>query len=265
VASTETPANAVIQQNIEQAYVSYLADTGSGLQLDFGKFVTPIGFEVIESKDNWNYTRGLLFNSIPFYHVGVRANYTVNDQFSFALFLVNGWNQSVDNNNGKTIAAQVTLKPNSAWSIIENYMGGPEYPKGTEGDWRHLSDTIVSYTASKQVSIAANFDYDKDGAPNTKWWGVAGYLKYQANDWFALTPRFEYLNDEDGAVTGVPQKLKEGTVTFEFKHKDGVMARVEYRHDFSDVSYFVNSDGVAKKGQDTLTVGITYAFSTKNP
>ena len=44
------------------------------MQCDVGKFVTPIGAEVIESQDNWNYTRSILFGyAIPFYHVGVRA------------------------------------------------------------------------------------------------------------------------------------------------------------------------------------------------
>ena len=41
------------------------------VQWDAGKFVTPIGAEVIESQDNWNYTRSILFGyAIPFYHLG---------------------------------------------------------------------------------------------------------------------------------------------------------------------------------------------------
>src|SRR4029078_976671 len=40
---------------VQQAYVSYLAGKVS---LDFGKFVPPMGAEVIESKDNFNYSRG---------------------------------------------------------------------------------------------------------------------------------------------------------------------------------------------------------------
>ena len=43
-----------IYKHIEQAYGSLL--TGK-VQWDVGKFVTPIGAEVIESQDNWNYTR----------------------------------------------------------------------------------------------------------------------------------------------------------------------------------------------------------------
>ena len=70
------PAARASIQNIQQAYVSYLAPTGYGLQFDFGKFVTPTGNEVIETKDNWNYSRSLLFAlAIPYYHMGMRAAY----------------------------------------------------------------------------------------------------------------------------------------------------------------------------------------------
>src|SRR5262245_44293014 len=56
------PGGVSVYQNIQQAYISYLAPAGKGtLQFDFGKFVTPAGNEVIESKDNWNYSRSLLF------------------------------------------------------------------------------------------------------------------------------------------------------------------------------------------------------------
>ncbi len=57
-----------IYKHIQQAYVSLL--TGK-VTWDVGKFVTPIGAEVIESQDNWNYTRSILFGyAIPFYHTG---------------------------------------------------------------------------------------------------------------------------------------------------------------------------------------------------
>jgi hypothetical protein len=43
-----------VYKHLQQAYVSLL--TGK-VQWDAGKFVTPLGAEVIESQDDWNYTR----------------------------------------------------------------------------------------------------------------------------------------------------------------------------------------------------------------
>ena len=48
---------------VQQAYVSFLAPAGKALTIDFGKFVTPAGAEVIESKDNFNYSRGFCSRS----------------------------------------------------------------------------------------------------------------------------------------------------------------------------------------------------------
>jgi len=267
------PSGASSLANVEQAYVSYLAPAGTGLQLDFGKFVTPMGNEVIESKDNWNYSRSLLFAlAIPYYHMGMRATYNPNDKVTLQGFLVNGWNNVQDNNKGKTVGGSITLKPTAAVAIIENYLTGQEQGDLTDsGPWRNTSDTVVTYTANKQVSLAANYDYGRDTIPAVgklaatpaTWQGVAGYLKFQANDWFALTPRVEYYNDKDAFTTGAPQKLKEATVTAEFKHKDGFIMRLEYRGDFSDQPFFPkNTTGTSKK-QNTFTVGFIYAFTTK--
>ena len=95
------------------------------------------------------------------------------------------------------------------------------------------------------------------------WHGVAGYLKYQANDRFALSPRVEWFSDPDGARTATTQAVTEFTLTAELKHKDGVLMRIEYRGDFSDESYFIKNTSDSSKNQNTFTIGFIYAFSTK--
>ena len=123
------PGGADVFRSFEQAYLSALAPLGKGLQLDFGKFVTPAGAEVIEARDNWNYSRSLLFAlAIPYYHVGIRATYPLSDKLSLAGFFVNGWNAGVDNNGGKTFGLQATVKPTSKLSLIQNFLTGPEQP-----------------------------------------------------------------------------------------------------------------------------------------
>ena len=115
VNGSEPKAGLGFDQYLKEAYFSYLAPVGKGLQVDVGKFVTPAGGEVIETKDNWNYSRGLLFTwAIPYYHFGMRAKYVFNDKYSLTVFLVNGWNNVQDNNKGKTVGAAITVKPTAA-------------------------------------------------------------------------------------------------------------------------------------------------------
>ena len=257
------PGGTTVYQNIQQAYLSYLADVGSGLQVDVGKFVTPAGFEVIEAKDNWNYSRGLLFTwAIPLYHVGVRAAYTVNDKVSVTGFLFNGWNNAVDNNTGKSLGISAAIKVTPKLSLSENYIFGPELT-GTNDHLRQLSDTVLTFPLTGKLNFALNYDYGSENG--LSWQGVALYGKYQANDMFSITPRYEFFNDKDGwALIG--QNVQEFTLTGETKFKDGVVMRLEYRGDWGDTPpLWLNGSGEPKKSQNTISVSWIYAFSTKAP
>ncbi len=273
------PSPTPINQNIQQAYLSYLAPAGKGtIQVDFGKFVTQHGAETIETKDNWNYSRSLLFSlAIPYYHMGVRMAYNPNDKVTLGANISNGWNNVVENNTGKTAGFMGIFKPTSAVSWTVNYMVGPEQAEDN-GGVRNLFDTTIAYTASPKVSLMLNYDYGRDtagtslaGALGLKpgasigWQGVGGYAKYTPNSWFALVPRYEYLKDADGFMSGASQNLQEFTLTFEFKHKDGVLMRVEYRGDMSNQTYFLKNASEAVKNQNALIVGWVYAFSSKTP
>ena len=88
-------------------------------------------------------------------------NYAANDKVSFMVGLVNGWNNVQENNSGKTFMASVTLKPSGEFSIIENYIGGPE--TADNATTRNLSDTVLTYTASPKFALMGNFDFGSDG------------------------------------------------------------------------------------------------------
>ena len=259
------PGSSPVLQTIEEGFISYLAPIGKGLQFDVGKFVTQHGAEVIEAKDNWNYSRSLLFSlAIPYYHSGVRATYAPNDKISFMANLVNGWNNVVENNGAKTFGAQVVFKPTASLSLVQNYMAGPEQPDNSV-DWRQLSDTTVTYVVNPKLSVMGNYDYGTDSVAGARvrWQGFAGYAKLQATPWLAFSPRFEIYDDASGFTTGVVQKLKEGTATLELKPNDTLMWRIEYRSEFSNTPVFKTRDGGLKTTQNSLAFGVLYSFSYK--
>jgi hypothetical protein len=254
------PGGLQFLRNVEQAYGSYLF--GKKLQVDVGKFVTPAGAEVIETKDNWNYSRSLLFAlAIPYYHAGIRATVPVNDKVTFSGMLINGWNDVEDNNSAKSWGVGAILKPTAKITLAQNFIGGAEQADDTS-DKRFLTDTTLTVAATDKLSLMANYDYGKDSVlgSDVKWQGIALYARLQVLPSWALTPRFEWFDDADGFATGAVQKVKEFTITTEQKLGGKLLTRVEYRHDFSDVAFFAK-DGLPKKSQDNLTVGLVYAFS----
>jgi Putative beta-barrel porin-2, OmpL-like. bbp2 len=253
-------------RNIEQVFVSFKPKQAKGLEVDFGKFVTSAGAEVIETKDNWNYSRSLLFSwAIPYYHFGVRASMPLNKYFTAGVQLVNGWNNVEDNNNGKTVGVTGALTVGKVtWST--NYYTGPEKADLDHGS-RHLFDTTVLLAATPKLSTYVNYDYGVDknaGAGEKRWTGIACAGRYTFNSWFAVAPRIEWFNDADGFMTGTTQKVKELTMTAEFKAKEGVLTRLEYRHDWSNAEVFDRGAFPSSwKNQDTILVGFVAYFGPK--
>ncbi len=262
VNGSEPVAGLGFAQYLEEAYLSYMVN--EKLQVDFGKWVTPIGAEVIESNGNWNYSRGLLFTwAIPFYHYGLRANYAINDKTWVTAHLANGWNNVVENNPGKTFALQVGFSPTEKISVVQNYIVGPEMFNADA--LRHLLDTIVTYEFNDQLSFMVNYDYGMEEGflpadPNSKWQGVAGYLRYALSDKAAVASRLEWFQDDDAWSTGLSQQVKEFTQTFEYQVADGLMTRFEIRRDWSNEPFFLKNTGSIVQDQTTFILGLTYSF-----
>jgi hypothetical protein len=255
-------------QYLKEAYFSYLAPVGkNGLQVDFGKFVTPHGAELIESKDNWNYSRGILFGyAIPFYHFGLRTKYTFSSQVALSGFVVNGWNNVVDNNSGKTYGVTLNLNPHKKVAISQSYMAGPEMAD-TNQNWRQLSDTVLTISATDKLTFVVNYDYGRgdsaSGFSDPAWWtGWAGYMRYALDDRHAFALRYEWYNDPMGFTTGTTQQLKEFTGTFEKRIANRLITRLEYRHDYSNQPTFVKGDSPVR-AQDTVAAGLIYVFDSR--
>jgi hypothetical protein len=261
---SSTVRTAKALSHIQQAYVTgKLGD----VTLDLGKFVTMHGYEVIETKDNYNYSRSVLFTwAIPFLHTGLRASYPVNDQLSLMGCWTNGWNTNIqDGNNMTSLGLQAIYKPITPLALVVNYMGGRERAIGVEElTMRHLLDVSASYAVNDKLTVAVNGDYGYDAANRgVTWSGVAGYGRYQFLPWLAGAVRAEYFSDPDGFMTTVAQKIMEGTATAEVTGKIGptaVLGRLEYRHDQSDAPFFDAMMPTTKKSQDTLLLGAVAAF-----
>jgi hypothetical protein len=254
-------------QYLEQAYFSYLAPVGKGLQFDVGKFVTPAGAEVIETKDDWNYSRGLLFSyAIPYFHFGLRAKYTFNSKYSITGLVTNGWNNTIADNSGKTAGVSFGWTPTKKWGVTETYLAGPQQFNNSS-NWRQLSDTVITYNPTSRLSLMVNGDYGRGDRiiayPNPVYWtGVAGYVRYALNDRYALATRYEYYDDPQGFTTLTAQHLQEFTETFERLIAHHIITRLEYRRDFSNQPVFTK--GITPVlAQQTVTAGLVYTFDSR--
>jgi hypothetical protein len=253
--------------DLTEAYVDYVAPLGSGLKLRFGKFATYISAEMIEAKDNYNYSRSFLYSfATPFTHTGFMAGYKFSEAFSASLYIVNGWDVADDNNKGKTFGASFAVAPIEPLALTFNFMYGPEQANNTSNN-RFIFDWIGAFKATKNLTFMANVDYayeERDplnSGRNSEWYGVAGYAKYDFTDFISTSIRVEYFNDKDGVRTGIAQELKEITLTVDFKVAKNLLVRPEYRHDWSTQNAFDSEQKTFDtKSQDTIALGVMYTW-----
>ncbi|MDO8461388.1 MAG: outer membrane beta-barrel protein, partial [Deltaproteobacteria bacterium] len=225
--------------DLQQAYMALKVESlGNGLTVKAGKFVTMHGAEVIEAAGNYNISRGLLFNfAIPLTHTGVVFSYPFADWITVDAGIVNGWNNVIDNNSGKSGHFMLTIKPVDKFTFLLGGTVGPE-AAGTNSTIRTLIDTSLIYALNEKWSFSLNYDLGRDGGLGgtngiADWQGLAYYVHWKPIDRFGLTLRGEYFRDDlatkpaapapatgmtAGAVTGAvaSTKIYEGTLTSHF-------------------------------------------------
>lgn len=286
LASTEGIGGGVGQFDIVEGYVEYLAPVGNGIDFKAGKMATLAGYEVIESKDNWSYSRSLLFTwAIPLTHTGIRATYSFIDQIALTLGYVNGWNMINDNNSGKTFEGQLNLNPTSWFNAIVNTYYGPESsPPGTaantgqsSGSQRYVVDicgTVTWTTWKFGINYDSGHDEQLNAGEPENWSGVAFYVKDQVVRWYAPSIRVEKFRTSTGAITGLGFTIANDGVTpagnlgvweltfsNEFRINDNLLFRIEFRHDQADKRVFQEgNDPNGKKSQDTIGLEAIFMF-----
>jgi hypothetical protein len=231
--------------DIKQAFATWRVP-GTALRLDFGKFITHMGYEVIEGRDgiNDNASRSFLFGyAIPFTHTGLRAGYTFSTAAALTVMLVNGWDNAVDNNNGKTVCAQLTLVPVEELSLFLNGTYGPERTDDDEHN-RGVGNVVATWRPSSALTLGLDGvigdekGADTLGDTQARWNGAALYVRAGISDAFALALRGETFDDADGARTGVVQRLSSVTLTPEYRPTSDIVIRADLRYDASSVDAF---------------------------
>jgi len=255
-------------RNVVRASIQYDTGVGRGLLLEGGIYPSHIGFEGLATKDNWNYTRSWLGELSPYYQTGVKASYPLSERWSTQLHLLNGWQVIHDNNQGKSLGLQFAYAGEKL-SLSFNGIAGPEQADN-DSDVRALFDTVAQYKATPALTFAASADVAREERPteDARWYGIGLYARFAPPDRrSALAVRAEYYDDEDGAISGTVQTLREITLTFEHRPVESIIVKIEGRYDRSSTEVFAGSevdvDGASiadQREQSLLLVGVVALF-----
>lgn len=262
---------------LQQANIQILMPVGDGIMWKIGRFATLAGAEVIESKDNFNYTRSLNFNwAIPFTHTGIRGTYNFAEgKFGITVGINNGWDNQVDDNFGKTFEFQfmAALIP-QVTGYLNFYFGDEQLDiaLADEDEKRMLIDIVVTIQNIEQVkglTVQLNFDIGSQddssalatasAGDDAEWTGFSIAGRYQINEVWAGSIRYSMLDDQEGFRVGADPlgtgfgaeaKYSEVTFTAEARPVKDLIVRGEVRFDMCDEDVFL--DG--KDADDTQII-----------
>lgn len=252
-------------------FLAYKVPVGHGLKIEAGKMNTHIGAESLEAVLNQNYTRSFLWSyAEPTTHTGLRLSYDLSPQVCLMGHINNGWDNFSDTNAAKTLGLSLCYTPNDRVGMYFNVLNGPEPDNYTLDkditnkyyNNRFLFDWVGSFRLSKKFLLLGNYDSGKqdnyllDGTAAT-WSGFSLIGSYDFTDTFSLSLRGEIFSDPQGYRTGVPQTLRELTLSPQFKVGKNVVIRPEYRYDWSDVKSFNNG---LTNNQSTIGIGVMVNF-----
>jgi len=267
---TKTQDQNAAQFDLQQAFASYIAPIGSGLRFDVGKYVTHMGYELIEGYDGYNdnYSRSILFGyAIPFTHTGIKASYAFSSKVAGMVEVVNGWDLLRDNNRSKSVGAQLTLTPAAPLTVFLNWIGGPELENDNHTS-RNVFDVVAIVKPTKSLTLGVNGDYGTENGTSVvnpgsdaTWKGIAGYATLAMTSRFSVALRAETFHDEDGVRlgTGTKATLSEVTFTPAYKFTDHVVLRGEVRYDTANQPILTKRGALADK-QTTVGANVIFVY-----
>jgi hypothetical protein len=271
---------------LEQGYITAKVwDAGQTL-VTAGKFNANFG---VEARDFWGRTTGttsLLFSAQPQDLIGVMVTQPIGQSgFEVRPFISadfqGGYNFDQSPSGGLTVDYKPTrvleiaatgwvgpgfvlengkalVRPynNGAYggatssAVVENWQG-PNIT-GQSASTLYFGEAAVIFRPTPDLTISAEFLQGSTSSRSGRW-GWSGYMvmaDYQVTDPLHIYARWSALDDSDWLITGIFQRVEEGSCGVGYEFIQGLEGRFEYRHDFSNVS----------QGFDSFSVHLTFTF-----
>jgi hypothetical protein len=270
----QSPGAAASDFALKDTYVNLKAPVGNGITLKLGNFTEFLGYEVIESANDPNYSRSYGFFIEPTQLTGALAAYQFNDIVSVQAGVANTWSPGLNARptRGGTPAAEsektylglltLTAPKSLGWlsggtlcvGVIDGLGSGAASPASDYTSF-YLGGTTPTPWKSLAVGYAWEYRGTKESAAAGSTYANASaiYLLYQATEKLKFAGRAEYASGTtgtwySGGTTARPRNEVFGwTLTTDYALWANVISRVEFRwdHDLTNQRPFGDSDNNA--------------------
>lgn len=257
-------------KHIGQAFVRWIPVEYPSLVVETGKFATHMGLEGWKAKDNWQYSRTMMFSfGLPIWHSGIRAFYAMSPEWTLGLAVYNGWNNFYDSNASKSVGARLQWNASDTLSVTYNFLGGAEQDNESSnqrnvhefnavllsGAWSFGFESIYG---SEQNVVTASIPRDM-----VTWSGYGLQSRWQVNDQLEINPRIEFYSDNHGYTLGNgEQKVWSASITEVHHLSGGIEPRIEARYDKTTADGTFSRQNAAVNDQFSLTFALLFTPGT---
>lgn len=249
---------------VEQAFMAYTASCD--WTLTFGKFNAPIGFELLDAPDMYQYSHSLVFDyGLPTNLTGVAVSRDLTETLDIIAYGCNGWDANTEDNENFTFGGRLGYAAPYGATAGLSAISGKE-GEGEAAFTRTVYDVDLGYQTG-QWTFGGEFNLGAvtmaDDA-EADWTAFLIMAHYDVNDWFGFTARYDTFDDADGyafgLVGGEAQTRSSITLAPTFVLDDGFGALIELRMDMSDQDAFLDSDGEPTDSSTAVAFEMTYSW-----
>lgn len=283
----QSPGAALADVALKDAYVNLKVPLGNGLTVKLGNYTEFLGYEVIESANDPNFSRSYGYFVEPTQLTGALASYQFNDIIGAQAGVANTWSPGLNARptragkpaaeSEKTYMGLLTLTaPKSAgWlsgstlsvGVMDGLGAGAASPASDITSF-YVGGTTPTPWKPLQVGYAWEYRGTKQigGVPSAYANAASLYLLYQAAEKLKFASRTEYATGSAGtwytvnpATTPHPRnQVFAWTFTTDYSLWANVISRVEFRwdHDLTSQRPF----GVADNNALSLALNLIYKF-----
>ncbi len=255
--------------DVEQGYLEYTPEPLPGVTFTFGRFNAPIGFELLDPNEMYQFSHALVFDyAIPSNLTGVMVAGAPAERLDLRAYLVNGWdNNDLEGPGPKTAGGRAAVSFGDLGGAGFSALNGTQWDRSASSAvrlHRTVLDLDFTLTPRERLLIGgeANHGFGEIGGVDMTWTAFMIMSHYDFNAWAGLTGRFGWFDDPHGVVfdPGVSQTRTAVTVAPTFVLADGLGALVEVRVDSSTEDVFADSHGKLKGSTTEVALEVTGSF-----
>ncbi|MCB2213020.1 porin [bacterium] len=249
---------------VEQGYMNWQLPFAPAVGVTFGKFNAPIGWELLDPNDMYQYSHSLLFDyCLPTNLTGAMFSIDLTQRINLLAYVANGWDNNADNNSTKTVGGRLGID-------LRKFNIGISGIMGVFDDDQLMSRTVididVTYMPMENWIFGGEYNMgtvaiDMPNVDDSAWSGFMVMTHYDFNNWLGLTGRYDSLMDTDMYIFGGPEETRSSfTVAPTFVLGPGLGALIEFRMDMADEDIFLDADNEPVGSQNTVAFEMTYTF-----